>query len=155
MSNDAGRQILRLCRGDPETAAAARHRPAILAQMQPIGIERGQSFDIDKTGPAIKAGLETVPEDAQELMAWKVATIARVAGGRSMNTDTMGVYGNYYLERDRQSAWPRCEPAGGCDLSNQPCGQHRKAAGWRQPLRPPFREGRHTARERLLVDHLV
>ncbi len=71
----------------------------ILAQMQRIGIERGKSFDIDKVDPAIKAGLETAPEDALKLMAWKVASLARVVNGWSMNTDTMGVYGNYYLKR--------------------------------------------------------
>ncbi len=71
----------------------------ILAQMKRIGIERGRSFDIDKVDPAIKAGLETAPEDALKLMAWKVATLARVVNGWSMNTDTMGVYGNYYLKR--------------------------------------------------------
>jgi hypothetical protein len=71
----------------------------ILAQMQRIGIERGKSFDIDKVAPAIKAGLETAPEDAKRLMAWKVNGLARVVNGWSMNTDTMGVYGNYYLKR--------------------------------------------------------
>jgi hypothetical protein len=40
-----------------------------------------------------------VPAEAQKLMAWKVPTLARVANGWSMNTDTMGVYGNYYLKR--------------------------------------------------------
>jgi hypothetical protein len=71
----------------------------ILTLMRRIGIERGKSFDIDKVDPAIKAGLETVPEDAQKLMAWKTPNLARVVNGWSMNTDTMGVYGNYYLKR--------------------------------------------------------
>jgi hypothetical protein len=71
----------------------------ILALMQRIGIERGKSFDIDKADPAIKAGLETAPQDALKLMAWKVPSLARVVNGWSMNTDTMGVYGTYYLKR--------------------------------------------------------
>ena len=71
----------------------------ILAQMRRIGIERGKSFDIDKVDPAVKAGLTTAPEAALKLMAWKIPTIAGVANGWSMNTDTMGVYGNYYLKR--------------------------------------------------------
>jgi hypothetical protein len=32
-------------------------------------------------------------------MEWKLPTLARVANHWSMNTDTMGVYGNYYLKR--------------------------------------------------------
>jgi hypothetical protein len=71
----------------------------IIALMQRIGIERGKSFDIDKVDPAIRAGLVNAPRDALKLMAWKLASLARVANGWSMNTDTMGVYGNYYLKR--------------------------------------------------------
>src|SRR5260370_3040731 len=67
--------------------------------MKRIGIEPGKSFDIDKVDPAVKKGLEGAPEDAQQLMAWKMPTLARVVNGWSMNTDTMGVYGSYYLKR--------------------------------------------------------
>jgi hypothetical protein len=64
-----------------------------------IGFELGKSLDIGKADPAVKKALETVPDDAQNLMAWKTPTLARVANYWSMNTDTMGVYGNYYLKR--------------------------------------------------------
>ena len=71
----------------------------ILAQMQRIGIEPGSSFDISKLDAAVQKGLQAAPAEAQQLMKWKVPTIARVANYWSMNTDTMGVYGNYYLKR--------------------------------------------------------
>jgi hypothetical protein len=71
----------------------------IVAQLKKIGIEPGKSFDLDKADPAIRAGLAAAPENARQLMAWKVPTLARVVNGWSMNTDTMGVYGNYYLKR--------------------------------------------------------
>ncbi|WP_223521156.1 DUF1254 domain-containing protein [Pseudomonas sp. GL-B-19] len=71
----------------------------ILAQMQRIGIEVGKSFNIEALDPAVKAALQTAPEEAQTLMKWKVASLAPVVNGWSMNTDTMGVYGNYYLKR--------------------------------------------------------
>ena len=71
----------------------------ILARMQRIGLEPGKGFDLNTTTPAVRKALETAPEDAQALMAWKVKTLARIVNGWSMNTDTMGVYGNYYLKR--------------------------------------------------------
>jgi hypothetical protein len=71
----------------------------IIAQMKRIGIEPGKSFDFAKLDPAVQSALTSAPGDAQQLMKWKVATVARVANGWSMNTDTMGVYGNYYLKR--------------------------------------------------------
>jgi hypothetical protein len=72
----------------------------IIAQMKRVlGIEPGKSFDISKVDPVVRKALEAAPEAGQQLMAWKVPTIARVANYWSMNTDTMGVYGNYYLKR--------------------------------------------------------
>lgn len=69
---------------------------SILARMKRIGLEAGESFDashIDAeafSGGAV-AGLK--------LMQEKIPTLARVTNGWQMNTDTMGVYGNYYLKR--------------------------------------------------------
>ena len=71
----------------------------IIARLERIGFEVGKSFDLNAADPAIQKGLESAPEDAQKLMQWKIPTMARVASGWSMNTDTMGVYGNYYLKR--------------------------------------------------------
>ena len=71
----------------------------IVAQMKRIGIEPGKSFDFARLDPTVKKAIEGAPEAAQRLMAWKVPTLARVANHWSMNTDTMGVYGNYYLKR--------------------------------------------------------
>ena len=71
----------------------------IVARMKRIGIEPGKSFDMSKVDPVMKKALEDAPAAAQNLMAWKVPTMARVVNYWSMNTDTMGVYGNYYLKR--------------------------------------------------------
>jgi hypothetical protein len=71
----------------------------IIAQMKRIGIEPGKSFDIGKVDPVVKKAVEAAPEAAKQLMAWKVPTLAHVENYWSLNTDTMGVYGNYYLKR--------------------------------------------------------
>ena len=71
----------------------------IIAQLRKIGIEPGQPFDMAKLDPAVRNALANAPQEAQKLMAWKLPTLARVMNGWSMNTDTMGVYGNYYLKR--------------------------------------------------------
>jgi hypothetical protein len=71
----------------------------ILARMKRIGIQAGQSLDFAQLAPAIQKAMTAAPEEAQQLMEWKIPTLARVANGWSMNTDTMGVYGNYYLKR--------------------------------------------------------
>jgi hypothetical protein len=71
----------------------------IIARMKRIGLEPGKNFDMGKLDPGMAKVLEGVPAAAQQLMAWKIPTLARVVNHWSMNTDTMGVYGNYYLKR--------------------------------------------------------
>ncbi|GAA3095806.1 DUF1254 domain-containing protein [Rhizobium viscosum] len=71
----------------------------MIARMKRIGLEPGKSFDLSKADPVVQKALASVPQDAQALMGWKLKTLARVVNGWSMNTDTMGVYGNYYLKR--------------------------------------------------------
>jgi hypothetical protein len=71
----------------------------MIVQLKKIGIEPGKSFDMDKINPVIGKALLNAPEDARQLMAWKYPKLARVANGWAMNTDTIGVYGNYYLKR--------------------------------------------------------
>jgi hypothetical protein len=69
---------------------------SIIARMKRIGLEPGKSFD------ASKISADTLAQGAAaglKLMQTKAPSIARVTNGWQMNTDTMGVYGNYYLKR--------------------------------------------------------
>ena len=128
----------------------------IIAQMKKIGIEPGKSFDIGKLDPVVQRALETAPQDGQKLMAWKVPTLARVANGWSMNTDTMGVYGNYYLKRAIVSQLglganlpeDAIYPLNLGDESGKPLDGANKYT-------ITFREGRSPAGQCLLVDHAL
>ena len=70
-----------------------------VARMKRIGIEAGKSFDFSKADLAVKRALERAAADGLKLMYAKIPTLARVVNGWQMNTDTMGVYGTYYLKR--------------------------------------------------------
>jgi hypothetical protein len=70
-----------------------------IARFKRIGIEPGKSFDLEKADPAVKGALEKASVDSFANMKAKIPTLARVANGWQMNTDTMGVYGDYYLKR--------------------------------------------------------
>jgi hypothetical protein len=71
----------------------------IIARIKRIGLEQGKSFDITTVDATVRKAIQDAPAEAQKLMAWKVPTLARVVNNWSMNTDTMGVYGTYYLKR--------------------------------------------------------
>jgi hypothetical protein len=68
---------------------------SILARLKRIGIEPGK-FD------GTKAGTDALVQGAAaglKRMHDKAPTLARVTNGWQMNTDTMGVYGDFYLKR--------------------------------------------------------
>jgi hypothetical protein len=68
---------------------------SILARMKRIGIQPGK-FDAGKvSADALTKGAAS----GLTLMRDKVSSIARVSNGWQMNTETMGVYGNFYLKR--------------------------------------------------------
>ena len=70
-----------------------------LARLKRIGIKVGESFDFEGVSPAIKAGLQSATTDGLKLMQDKLPTLATIKNGWQLNTETMGVYGNYYLKR--------------------------------------------------------
>jgi hypothetical protein len=71
----------------------------IVAQMKRIGIEPGKSFDFEKLDPATQMALNKAVVDGLQMMNATAPTIAKIVNGWEMTTDTMGVYGNYYLKR--------------------------------------------------------
>ena len=72
---------------------------SILARLKRIGIEPGKSFDYERLDRGIQQALEKAATDGLKGMYAKLPTFARVVNGWQMNTDTMGVYGDYYLKR--------------------------------------------------------
>jgi hypothetical protein len=72
---------------------------SIVARLKRLGIEPGKSFDYERLDASVQQALEKAATDGLKGMYAKIPTFARVANGWQMNTDTMGVYGIYYLKR--------------------------------------------------------
>jgi hypothetical protein len=69
---------------------------SIITRMRRIGLEPGKGFEVAKINPEVLARASGA---GLKFMKDKQPTLARVTNGWQMNTDTMGVYGNYYLKR--------------------------------------------------------
>jgi len=72
---------------------------SMIARLARIGIEAGRSYEPEKLDPAVQDALKKAAADGLKFMHDKIPTLARVVNGWQMNTDTVGVYGNYYLKR--------------------------------------------------------
>ena len=71
----------------------------IAARMKRLGFEAGKPFDFDKANPIVKQAIEQAPAAGLAAMKAKIPTLAVVRNGWQMNTDTMGVYGTFYMKR--------------------------------------------------------
>lgn len=70
-----------------------------IARLKRIGFVVGQSYDLNKQSATVQNAVKRATKEALATMHQKIPTLARVVNGWQMNTDTMGVYGNYYLKR--------------------------------------------------------
>ncbi len=72
----------------------------IVAQMERVlGLKVGESFDPDAADPAVRSAIDAAPAAGLKRMNANLPTLARVVNYWQLNTDTMGVYGTYYLKR--------------------------------------------------------
>jgi hypothetical protein len=82
----------------------ALHRPhlsdwSVVARMRRLGIEAGRHVQFDALDQAVREALEQAPAAGQQAMRDKLPTLGRRVNGWQMVTDTVGVYGNYYMKR--------------------------------------------------------
>ncbi len=72
---------------------------SVLARLNGIGIEAGKPFDRARCNDEQRAQLTAGKEDAMAAMTAAVPTLGRSVNGWSVMTDSIGVYGNSYLQR--------------------------------------------------------
>lgn len=70
-----------------------------LARLERLGISPGKSFNYEAAPSVVRTALDRSVARAQADMKAKLPSIARVTNGWQMNTDTMGVYGDFYSKR--------------------------------------------------------
>ena len=71
----------------------------IVARMRRLGIEPGLSFDYDGADQAVSNALDRAVSDGLATIKAKIPTLAKVVNGWQVMTDSMGVYGTFYLKR--------------------------------------------------------
>jgi hypothetical protein len=67
--------------------------------MKRIGIEPGKSLTWDQLSPEVQSALNSAPKQSVQAIHARMPSMAVVKNYWQMNTDTMGVYGDYYLKR--------------------------------------------------------
>jgi hypothetical protein len=80
------------------------HRPhtsdwSVVERMSRLGLIVGESFDPTAKGPAVLDAVNAAPSQAQNDLTASLPTMAAVVNGWQMNTNSIGVYGNFYAKR--------------------------------------------------------
>ncbi|NKY57420.1 DUF1254 domain-containing protein [Nocardia flavorosea] len=71
----------------------------VLARLERLGIIAGQPFDTGRFTAEQRAEIDAGRAEAFQAMHTAMTTLGSKANGWAVNTDTMGVYGNFYLKR--------------------------------------------------------
>lgn len=87
---------------DRGLALMKRHPPhltdwSLTAQMSRLGLVPGASFA--SLDPAVRAIVQEAPAAGLQELQQAFPRLTKIINGWQMNTDTMGVYGNFYLKR--------------------------------------------------------
>jgi hypothetical protein len=82
----------------------ARHNPHVtdwstIVRIGEIGLDGSGGFKYDALDPDVRAAVDAAPAQALQLMAAALPRFSRNVNGWEMNTDSIGVYGNFYLKR--------------------------------------------------------
>jgi len=80
------------------------HKPHLadwsqVARLARIGLVPGESFDAASAPAGVAAAIAAAPAAALSSLLGQTSTMAAVTNGWQMNTNSMGVYGNYYAKR--------------------------------------------------------
>lgn len=68
-------------------------------RMRSIGLNPGDSFDARRQEQSVRDAVAAAPRKAQAALAAQLPTMATVANGWQMNTNSIGVYGTFYAKR--------------------------------------------------------
>ncbi len=80
------------------------HRPhrtdwSVVERMRGLGLVVGESFDTAIQGPKVSDAIAAAPSIARQGLVGSLSTMAAVVNGWQMNTNSIGVYGNFYAKR--------------------------------------------------------